>query len=55
MRVGDVTLLLGPRSFFQTNTTVAAALYRQARDWVDAADARPCGTSTAAWVGSPGT
>jgi 23S rRNA (uracil747-C5)-methyltransferase len=37
MRVGDSTLLLGPRSFFQTNTTVAAALYRQARDWVDAA------------------
>jgi 23S rRNA (uracil747-C5)-methyltransferase len=37
MRVGDVTLLLGPRSFFQTNTTVAAALYRQAREWVDAA------------------
>jgi 23S rRNA (uracil747-C5)-methyltransferase len=38
MRVGDATLLLGPRSFFQTNTAVAAALYRQARDWVDAAD-----------------
>ena len=37
MRVGDVTLLLGPRSFFQTNTTVAAALYRQARDWIDLA------------------
>jgi len=37
MTVGDVTLRLGPRSFFQTNTTVAAALYRQARDWVDAA------------------
>ena len=37
MTVGDVTLQLGPRSFFQTNTTVAAALYRQARDWVDAA------------------
>ena len=36
MRVGDVTLLLGPRSFFQTNTAVAGALYRQARDWVDA-------------------
>jgi 23S rRNA (uracil747-C5)-methyltransferase len=39
MRVGDATLLLGPRSFFQTNTTVAAALYRQARQWVD--DAAP--------------
>jgi len=38
MRVGDATLLLGPRSFFQTNTTVAAALYRQAHDWADDAD-----------------
>ena len=38
MRVGDTTLLLGPRSFFQTNTAVAGALYRQAREWVDAAD-----------------
>ena len=35
VQVGDVTLLLGPRSFLQTNTRVAAALYRQARDWVD--------------------
>ncbi len=35
--VGDVTLLLGPRAFFQTNTAVAGALYRQARAWVDAA------------------
>ena len=38
VRVGDVTLLLGPKSFFQTNTGVAGSLYRQARDWVDAAD-----------------
>ncbi len=38
MRVGDVTLLLGPRAFFQTNTSVAARLYRQAREWVDDAD-----------------
>ena len=29
-----VTLRLGPRSFFQTNTTVAEALYDQARSWV---------------------
>ena len=36
VRVGDVTLLLGPRAFLQTNTRVAGALYRQARDWVDA-------------------
>ena len=38
MRVGDTTLLLGPKSFFQTNTAVAGALYRQARAWVDDAD-----------------
>lgn len=30
-----VTLRLGPRSFFQTNTFVAEALYEQARTWVD--------------------
>ena len=36
VRVGDVTLLLGPRSFLQTNTRVAGALYRQAAAWVDA-------------------
>lgn len=29
-----VTLRLGPRSFFQTNTHVAEALYEQARSWV---------------------
>ncbi|NAZ81366.1 23S rRNA (uracil(747)-C(5))-methyltransferase RlmC [Kineococcus sp. R8] len=33
MRVGDHVLHLRPQSFFQTNTTVAAALYRQARAW----------------------
>jgi 23S rRNA (uracil747-C5)-methyltransferase len=31
-----VTLRLGPRSFFQTNTFVAEALYEQARSWVSA-------------------
>ena len=31
-----VTLRLGPRSFFQTNTPVAEALYAQALAWVDA-------------------
>lgn len=36
MRLGDVTLLLGPRAFFQTNTGVAEALYEQARAWADA-------------------
>lgn len=35
MRVGDLTLHLGTRSFFQTNTPVAAELYRQVRTWVD--------------------
>ena len=38
MPVNDITLHLRPNSFFQTNTTVAAGLYRQAREWVDAAD-----------------
>lgn len=35
MRVNDITLHLRTRSFFQTNTTVAAALYRQATRWID--------------------
>jgi 23S rRNA (uracil747-C5)-methyltransferase len=35
MRVNDVVLHLRPRSFFQTNTAVAAALYRQAVTWAD--------------------
>ncbi|HWU23102.1 MAG TPA: 23S rRNA (uracil(747)-C(5))-methyltransferase RlmC [Nocardioides sp.] len=35
MRVGDLTLHLRPRSFFQTNTAIAAALYRRAAGWVD--------------------
>ena len=33
MRVNDLTLRLQPNSFFQTNTPVAAALYRQAQSW----------------------
>ena len=37
MRVNDVTLMLRPNSFFQTNTAVAAGLYRQAREWVSEA------------------
>ncbi len=40
MRIGDVDLLLRTRSFVQTNTTIASALYRQAREWIDAADPR---------------
>lgn len=35
MRIDDVTLHLRPQSFFQTNTTVAAGLYRQATQWVE--------------------
>ncbi len=34
MDLGRVTLDLGPRSFFQTNTAVAVGLYEQARDWI---------------------
>ena len=40
MRVNDVDLHLRPQSFFQTNTAVAAALYRIGREWVDAAAPR---------------
>ncbi|MDB5973062.1 MAG: rRNA ((747)-C(5))-methyltransferase [Hydrocarboniphaga sp.] len=35
MQLNELPLHLRPQSFFQTNTAVAAALYRQARDWVD--------------------
>lgn len=35
MRVNDVTLHLGPQAFFQTNTTIAAALYARARSWLE--------------------
>jgi len=34
MRVNGLDMYLRPQSFFQTNTEVAAALYRRARDWV---------------------
>ena len=34
MELGDVSLHLRPQSFFQTNTSVARALYAQAADWV---------------------
>lgn len=33
MPLGDITLFLRPNSFFQTNTAVASALYRQAQQW----------------------
>jgi 23S rRNA (uracil747-C5)-methyltransferase len=33
--VNDVTLHLRPQGFFQTNTEVAAALYREGASWVD--------------------
>ena len=35
MRVNGIDLHLRPQSFFQTNTAMAATLYRDARDWVD--------------------
>ncbi|MFC0716007.1 23S rRNA (uracil(747)-C(5))-methyltransferase RlmC [Cellulomonas biazotea] len=35
MRVNGLDLHLRPQSFFQTNTDVAAALYRQAAAWVE--------------------
>jgi len=35
MRLDDVVLHLRPGGFFQTNTAIAAGLYRQAREWVD--------------------
>ncbi|MCR8669809.1 methyltransferase domain-containing protein [Agrococcus sp. HG114] len=38
MRVNGVPLRLKPRSFFQTNTAVAAALYREATGWIDQAN-----------------
>lgn len=38
LRINGLTLYLGPQAFFQTNTGVAAALYRQVRDWVAAID-----------------
>ncbi|WP_167137472.1 23S rRNA (uracil(747)-C(5))-methyltransferase RlmC [Diaminobutyricimonas sp. TR449] len=34
MPLNGIQLHLRPQSFFQTNTAIAAALYRQARDWV---------------------
>ena len=40
MRVNDIDLHLRPQSFFQTNTDVAAALYRAATELVDAVDPR---------------
>jgi 23S rRNA (uracil747-C5)-methyltransferase len=40
-RINEFDFQLTPRSFLQTNTEVAAALYRQARDWIaQAAPAR---------------
>ncbi|MFT4030254.1 MAG: 23S rRNA (uracil(747)-C(5))-methyltransferase RlmC [Protaetiibacter sp.] len=37
IRLDDVVLRLRPGSFFQTNTEIAAGLYRQAREWLDEA------------------
>ncbi len=38
LRVNALTLYVGPQAFLQTNTQVAAALYRQARAWVQEID-----------------
>ena len=38
MRLDEIAFRLRPRSFFQTNSVVAAGLYRQARDWVTEVD-----------------
>jgi 23S rRNA (uracil747-C5)-methyltransferase len=38
MRLNDLTLHLRPRSFFQTNTVVAARLYQQAAEWAATTD-----------------
>ena len=35
MRLDDINLYLGPQGFFQTNSAVAAGLYRQAADWAE--------------------
>lgn len=37
MRLDGMALQLRPQGFFQTNSTIAAALYRQGREWVDEA------------------
>lgn len=52
MQVNDVLLHLRPQSFFQTNTAVAAGLYRQAREWVGpaAVPAAPAATPRPAAV-----
>lgn len=35
MRLNGIDLHLRPQGFFQTNTEIAAALYRQGREWVE--------------------
>lgn len=60
LRLGDVTLSLPTRAFFQTNTEVAAELYHQAAAWTDAAAPRTlwdlyCGVGGfAAHLAAPG-
>ncbi len=34
MLINELSLFIQPQSFFQTNDAVAAALYRQAQDWI---------------------
>ncbi|HET7799782.1 MAG TPA: methyltransferase domain-containing protein [Humibacillus xanthopallidus] len=40
MEVNEITLGLRPNSFFQTNTAVAAGLYRQAQQWFSSVQPR---------------
>jgi len=46
MAVGELDLALPPRSFFQTNTEVAGALYRQAAQWTAPRAARRAARGT---------
>lgn len=39
-RINDIDLYLTPRSFLQTNSGIAAALYGQAREWLNASAPR---------------
>ncbi|GAA1491092.1 23S rRNA (uracil(747)-C(5))-methyltransferase RlmC [Brachybacterium sacelli] len=48
VRTGDVTLFARPQSFLQTNTEVAASLYRQAADWIAEIAAERAVTGSAA-------
>ncbi len=56
MDLPGLPLVLGPKSFFQTNTAVAGAMYAQARAWCDqvTAAAGPAGGPDEPGPGAPG-